>query len=112
MAIRSIIEAQMQAFQHDDGEAAFSFAAPVIRERFGTAENFMAMVREGYRPVYRPRDVRFGALASIGGQLAQRVALVGPDGVPVTAVYLMEQQPDGTWRIAGCYLLVSEDKTT
>ena len=60
------------------------------------------MVRTSYQAVYRPRKVEFRDLAPETGRLVQRVLLVGPDGVPVVAVYLMQQQPDGTWRIDGC----------
>jgi hypothetical protein len=111
-AIRTVIEQQIAAFRHDDGVAAFAFAAPRIREQFVTPDNFMRMVREGYQPVYRPREVSFGALAITEGRLVQRVLLVGPDGVPVTALYFMEQQPDGSWKISGCVLTTSEDKST
>jgi hypothetical protein len=104
-AIRSVIERQLDAFAHDDGEAAFGFASPAIRGMFGSAEIFMAMVREGYRPVYRPRSVSFNQLVEANGALVQLVDLVGPDGVPVTAAYEMLLLPDGTWRINGCTLL-------
>jgi hypothetical protein len=36
------------------------------------------------------------------------VDLIGPDGEAATALYAMEQEPDGSWRIAGCMLLHSE----
>ena len=58
-AIRGIIESQLEAFQRDDGTRAFSYASPGIRQRFGTADNFMAMVRSGYAAVYRPQEVEF-----------------------------------------------------
>jgi hypothetical protein len=111
-AIRAVIEQQLAAFQRDDGATAFSFASPGIREQFGTAENFMLMVRSGYQPVYRPREVAFGALTSVEGRLVQRVFLVGPDGVAVVALYTMERQADGSWKIAACYLTTSDDKAT
>src|SRR6185369_2536882 len=63
-AIRAVIEQQLAAFQRDDGEAAFAFASPGIRAQFQTAETFMSMVRSGYPPVYRPREVQFGELAT------------------------------------------------
>jgi hypothetical protein len=44
-AVRETIEAQLDAFQRDDAQRAFSLAAPGIRAQFGTAENFMQMVR-------------------------------------------------------------------
>jgi ketosteroid isomerase-like protein len=111
-AIRAVIEQQLAAFQRDDGAAAFGFAAPSIQEHFGTADNFMQMVRSGYQPVYRPREVAFGALTTVAGNLVQRVLLVGPDGVAVVALYTMERQADGGWKVAACYLTISDDKAT
>lgn len=104
-AVRSVITGQMQAFQNDDAETAFGFAAPSIREKFGDAERFMAMVKGGYAAVYRPRSVAFGDLTRDGETVLQAVDVVGPDGVPVTAMYALRQQPDGGWRITGVWML-------
>lgn len=109
-AIRGIIEQQMEAFRRDDGEGAFGFASPAIRAMFGTAENFMAMVRSAYPPVYRPRHVEFRDMQWRDGRVMQPVLLIGPDGVPVLALYAMERQPDGAWRIDGCVLAAIADK--
>ena len=79
---------------------------------FGTTEAFMAMVRDGYPQVYRPREVEFRDLADIGGRLTQRVLLVGPDGDVVVAHYFMQRQPDGAWRIDGCVLAGSVESAT
>lgn len=108
-AIRAVIQQQLEAFRRDDGEAAFAHAAPGIRERFGTAEAFMAMVRAGYAPVYRPREVEFLEAALRDGRPMQSVRFVGPDGRAVIALYAMERQPDGTWRIAAVYLLRTDE---
>ncbi len=105
-----IIEAQIQAFRHDDGAAAFAFASPAIQGMFGTPDNFLAMVRAGYPAVYRPRDVRFAGVTENEGELVQLVQIVGPDGVNVVAAYQMIQLPDGTWRINGCTLLASPQR--
>jgi len=94
------------------GAAAFGFASPGIREHFGTAENFMRMVRSGYQPVYRPREVQFGTIATVNGDIVQRVELIGPDGKPALALYVMQRQPDGNWKINGCFLTTSEQRTT
>jgi len=104
-AIRGVIEAQLGAFRRDDGAQAFSYAAPDIQAMFGTPENFMSMVRGAYMPVYRPRNVTFGELVDMEGQPTQLVHLIGPDGAAVTALYFMQQQPDGSWRIGGCMLV-------
>ena len=110
-AIRDIITRQIEAFRADDGEAAFGFASPGIRQRFGDAATFMDMVRGGYAPVYRPRSLAFGAIERFQDVLVQRVRIVGPDGKRVLALYAMERQPDGTWRIAGCQLVADDDES-
>jgi hypothetical protein len=111
-AIRGIIERQLDAFRRDDGVAAFAFASPGIQALFRDPATFMAMVRGGYRPVYRPREVEFRDLIEQGGRLTQRVLLVGPDGEVVIAHYFMQRQPDGSWRIDGCILKGADDLAT
>ena len=96
-AIRQVIQNQLDAFQRDDGTAAFNDATPMIREMFRTPEMFMSMVKSGYLPVYRPRHVAFAALDTVEGQLTQHVMIVGPDGAEVEALYFMEHEKDGTW---------------
>ena len=108
-SIRSVIEQQLSAFQSDDGNRAFGFASPDIQRMFQTPDRFMAMVRTGYLPVYRPREVRFLDLVDIEAVPTQRVLLIGPDGAVVTAHYAMERQADGTWRIDGCVLSQAPD---
>lgn len=109
-AIRDVIRSQIEAFRRDDGEAAFALASPAIRARFGTAENFMRMVRDGYPPVYRPRAYRFLELSLRDGHPLQKLALIGPDGFAVLAIYPMVKLEDGSWRTDGCYLMPLESK--
>jgi hypothetical protein len=105
-AIRDVISRQLEAFQRDDATAAFGFAAPSIQAMFGDPDHFMDMVRRGYQPVYRPHSVQFGELDIVHGEVVQQVDLIGPDGVPALALYKMEHEADGGWRIAGCVLAV------
>ena len=101
-----IITAQISAFRADDGPTAYSFAAPVVRNIFPTPEIFMSMVKRGYQQVYRPQSFNFTeALIDPMGRPAQKMLVVGPDGKTYEALYSMEKQPDGTWRISGCTLL-------
>lgn len=104
-AIRSVIESQIEAFRADDDARAYGYAAPGIRRMFPSPERFMRMVREGYRPVYRPRDVTFGALRESPLGPIQEVFLVDEAGIAWTALYSLEQQPDGSWLISGCRLV-------
>jgi ketosteroid isomerase-like protein len=103
-AIRQVITQQLEAFQRDDAVEAFSYASPSIQAQFETPAAFITMVRDAYEPVYRPRSTLFLEPMVVSGQVAQPVQVVGPDEELRVAYYLMERQPDGTWRIAGCML--------
>ncbi len=101
-AIRSVIGGQIAAFLKDDKNAAYSFAAPSIRRIFPNPDLFMGMVRSGYQPVYRPKSVTYGRMREAEGLYIQEVFVVGPDGEAYTAIYSLQQQPDGEWKITGC----------
>ncbi len=102
--IIATIQSQLDAFQRDDRVEAFSYASPMLQLQFQSPDYFMDMVISGYMPVYRPQYVEFQYLDTTGAEPIQDVYLVGPDGEPVIARYRMERQPDGSWRISGCYL--------
>jgi hypothetical protein len=77
----------------------------VVKFAFPTVETFMAMVRRGYQPVHRNNGYRFAAAgATPDGRPTQIVILQGMDGKTWEALYTLEQQPDGTWKIAGCLI--------
>ncbi|MBL8584691.1 MAG: DUF4864 domain-containing protein [Rhizobiaceae bacterium] len=110
---RSTIEAQLKAFLADDGAAAYGYAAPNIKAIFPTVEAFMHMVENGYQPVRRPRNYTFGKVEETGPtSIIQQVLLVGPDGKEYEAVYTLELQPDGTYRITGVSLRASNALST
>jgi hypothetical protein len=101
-----IISEQISAFNADDGARAFSYASPTLQRLFVSPDNFMDMVKRGYRPVYRQQSYRFaGVMNDPAGRPAQRVIFVDPSGRVWTAIYTFEQQPDGSWRISSCVLV-------
>ncbi|MBR1124936.1 DUF4864 domain-containing protein [Bradyrhizobium lablabi] len=102
---QKIIRAQEQAFARDDAAAAWSYAAPAIQEIFQQPEIFMQMVQQGYPPVYRHRSFEFGEAKAEGGHIAQRVNIVDDNGEAWEALYTLERQADGSYRITGCSLL-------
>ncbi|HUH83663.1 MAG TPA: DUF4864 domain-containing protein [Stellaceae bacterium] len=110
--IKSVIEQQLAAFARDDAAAAFGFASPGIQRQFGSADTFMAMVRSDYRAVYRPRSVSFGELERVADNLVQIVDLIGPAGESVRALYIMERDGEGAWRITGVSLVPGTQKET
>jgi ketosteroid isomerase-like protein len=104
-AIEQVISDQLAAFAADNGPNAFEFAAPIIKGMFGGPDNFMAMVKKGYQPIYRNKSHEFGEFTvDATGRPAQHVTITSANGKSYSAVYTMEQQPDGHWKISGCYL--------
>ncbi len=104
-AFQEIIGGQIEAFRADDGPRAFSFASPSIKSIFSTPDIFMGMVKNGYAPVYRPQNVKFGDVTRELGAPTQRVHLIGPNGGAWTALYAMQKQDDGTWKISAVKLI-------
>jgi hypothetical protein len=108
--IKTVISEQLQAFQQDDSDRAFSFATPSIQQQFQNPQRFLQMVRTAYPSVYRPRSVIFETLAIADGQWVQSVLLMDSAGDVGRALYLMNRDPRHGWRIDGC-LLVDVDET-
>jgi hypothetical protein len=103
-AAQSVIRSQAEAFSRDDAAAAYSYAAPSIRDAF-PQDVFMSMVRDSYAPVYRHKSFEFGEARVSDGQIAQRVHIIDADGIPWEALYTLELEPDGSVKISGCVLL-------
>ena len=104
-AVQGVIRSQVEAFGRDDAAAAYSYAAPAIRDLFPQADIFMDMVRRSYAPFYRHRSFEFGEARVSNGIIAQRVHIIDTDGVPWEALYTLELEPDGSVKISGCVLL-------
>ena len=102
---QGVIRAQEQAFVHDDATAAYSYAAPAIKQLFPAPDIFMSMVQNGYAPVYRHKSFEFGDSRTEGSAIAQRVHIIDANGEAWEALYTLEQQPDGSYKITGCSLL-------
>jgi hypothetical protein len=110
--VRAVIEAQLAAFAADDAQRAFSYAAPAIREMFGTPEHFMAMVRQSYPVVYRPASVSFLQPEAIDGLVIQAVEMTDARGGVWMAVYRLQRQRDRSWRISACEVAPSDARST
>ena len=108
--IQSVISSQIEAFQQDDFEQAFSFASPNIQGFFGNSERFGQMVQNGYPMVHRPDSVRYLELREIAGNLWQQVMITDGNGV----IHLLDYQMrmiDGMWRINAVQLLPAPGAT-
>ena len=100
--VRGAVQGQLAAFAKDDGVKAFSYAAPNIRQTFGSAAAFMDMVRRSYPVVYSPASSAFLTVEGAGSQAIQRVQMQDATGAYFLAIYTLERQKNKTWRITGC----------
>ena len=102
---QAVIRAQEQAFVRGDAAAAYSYASPAIKKLFPQADIFMVMVQNSYAPVWRHKSFEFGEARIEGKWVAQRVHIVDADGEAWEAMYTLEQDADGSFKITGCSLL-------
>ncbi|MEO5701239.1 MAG: DUF4864 domain-containing protein [Casimicrobiaceae bacterium] len=107
LAVQQVIGQQLAALKTGRAEAAFGYAAPGIRQRFATPTAFLAMVATSYAELIAARHTEFLEGAVIEGQVIQPLRLIAPDNKVSVALYIMERQPDGGWRIAGCAIAPS-----
>jgi hypothetical protein len=106
-AIQRVIEDQRRALKAGDAAKAFSFASPGIRAQFETPAKFIAMVRSSYDALLVARYTEFLEGAVIDGRVIQPLRLIAPDNTVLVALYTMERQKDGRWKISGCALAPS-----
>ena len=111
-AIEKVIRDQLDAFGRDDARGAFAHASPDIQRMFGTPDNFVRMVRDHYKAVYRTESVRFARLDFIDKQWVQTVQLVDQEGHVWRALFTMKRQADKTWKVGGCQLVATRAITT
>jgi uncharacterized protein DUF4864 len=101
-SIKQVIAAQRAALVAGEGEKAFGYATPAIRAQFGDADIFMAMVQLEYSALLTARYTEFLEGAVIDGLIIQPLRLVDADNSVRVALYTMEKQKNGAWRISGC----------
>jgi hypothetical protein len=111
-AIRQVIDDQLAALRRGDAIGAFSFAAPGIRERFGDAPTFLAMVRESYAALLDARYTEYLDGAVVDDTTIQPLRLVMNDDTVLVALYQMRKGDDGRWRVAGCVIAPSTLRST
>jgi len=107
---QQIISKQISAFERDDAVEAYSYAAPQIQALFPDANLFLSMVASSYPAVHRHRSVEFGPGAEQEGRIVETVIFTDSDGQVWNALYKLEKQPEGGWKISGCVLAKSEQK--
>lgn len=99
--IRSVIQLQLNAFNREDYDTAYSFASRHIQTNFSRLE-FEQMVKSGYPQIARSRRAVFEKIAFLEteSRAVATVMITGLDRTTITANYRMVWE-DGRWRIDG-----------
>ncbi len=109
-AVRATVQAQLADLAAGRAAQAFSHATPAIRQQFGDATRFMAMVESAYPMLLDPANLAFLQPTRQASAVLQRVQVQDRQGRSWMALYQLEQQPDGRWRIAGCVVVADEPR--
>ena len=103
--IRSAVQSQIEALTNDDAVKAFDLTTEDARNRLGSPDNFLRMIKEKYDPVYRHRMALYSSPQIVLGKVYQAVRLTDLDSHVWVAIYLMHKDEEGTWKIDGCQLV-------
>jgi hypothetical protein len=104
-AIHAVVQSQLDAFADNDANGAFELTTPTKRTLFGSAENFLRMIKEQYTPIYRPQVALFSRPQVMEGNAVQVVRVTDEERHVWIAMFWMERDDDASWKIDGCQLL-------
>ncbi|MDB5727736.1 MAG: hypothetical protein JWQ00_941 [Noviherbaspirillum sp.] len=104
VAIRAVVQSQLNALADDDANAAFELTTPTKRTLFSSAEEFLRMVKEQYTPIYRPQLALFSSPQVVDGNAVQVVRVTDDERHVWIAIFWMERGDDTNWKIDGCQL--------
>ncbi len=102
--IRRLVRDQLSAFREGDSGKAFGLCTEAIRETFGSAAQLTDTIQRNYPALVDPRQVLFGDYIITPDGLAVLLQLVGRDLVSRDALYLVQRDLGGIWRINGCMM--------
>lgn len=105
MEIHRVVRAQLNAFAADDAKGAFELATLEKRMQIGSAEDFLRMIRESYRPIYRYKAVIFEKPDVVAGMTLQKVRVTDAQSRVWLAIFWMQRDEAAGWKIDGCHLL-------
>jgi ABC-type transporter MlaC component len=107
-ALRSVVDAQLNAFRQDDYAGAYVFSDVEFRHQC-PLDRFERMVRVGYPAIAHSTSARCGLAFDNGEEAVINVRVFSEGREPVDYQYLLRR--DGqAWRITGVTLL--KDQTT
>ncbi|MES2536040.1 MAG: DUF4864 domain-containing protein [Pseudomonadota bacterium] len=105
--IHALVQEQLEAFANDDAEKAFDLTTDSAREQLGSADDFLLMIKTEYPAIYRHRRALFSVAESVAGNTFQIVRLTDGENNVWLAIYQVERESNGRWKIDGCILVAT-----
>ncbi len=111
-AVTQVVQSQLSAFAEGDAEKAFSLATAATQSLAGTPGELMRVIKHRFAPIYRHRQALFSEPEIIGTHGLQVVQLIDHDNLVWIAIYQVEHEADGTWKVDGCQLFETNNLST
>ena len=103
-AVTQVVQSQLNAFAQDDAETAFKLSTASTRQLIGTPNELLSVIKHKFAPIYRHSKAIFAKPEIINRSALQIVHLTDADNLVWIAIYQVEQEADGIWRVDGCQL--------
>lgn len=109
-SVQDVITQQLNAIHDRNADAAYATMSHDFHENFEDSRNFMNDLRFRHRAIYNHEDFTFldKQGSSTGPVALQKVRMNDHYGEPITVIYRLEQQDDGSWLIDSFTILDAE----
>jgi hypothetical protein len=111
-SIQAVVKSHITALSQDDAEQVFESATSATQVEFGSPEDFLQLIKQEYRPIYQSRHAIFASPEVIDGDTIQVVNVTDDSDHVWVALFRMERDTDGRWKIDGCQLIQTSSVAT
>lgn len=110
-AVTRVVQSQLNAFADDDAERAYGLATLATQSLAGTPHELLRIIKQRFTPIYRHRHALFSEPEIIGAHALQVVQLTDHDDLVWIAIYEVEREEDGSWKVDGCRLFETNNQS-
>lgn len=107
--IRQVVEKQLQAFQQKDTKTAFSLTSPIMQQKL-SRQDFVTILNDKYDCLVKPRSIMFRGFTLVNNYPALVSTIMDRQGNLAQGIFVMQHQPDYSWRIHGYDLIPLSEK--
>jgi hypothetical protein len=104
-AIQVAVRSQIEALSVNDAVGAFQLATLDRQSRIGSPDKFLSLIKKHYQPLHQHLLVLYSRPAVVKGETFQAVRVTDKSSHVWLAVFQMQAEQGGRWKIDACYLL-------